>query len=199
MRLRDQAAVIEKEHERRVDVAKQRVEKARRAQSNAEYFALHASDDSARNRWLRKCREADAELESAEETLEVAERYAFASQSQYDRVNALIKKAGLVADAYARGDSAYCRTVVEQWVHRAHVAVKQVPARSPRAAKKGVTVTQKTLLVVLRISPEDSRAGPISFHTSAKGYYQDYAADLKRRKGADAGQPHRIRYKKLVR
>jgi ATP-binding cassette ChvD family protein len=32
-----------------------------------------------------------------------------------------------------------------------------------------------------------------------EGNYQDYAADLKRRKGADAGQPHRIRYKKLVR
>jgi energy-dependent translational throttle protein EttA len=32
-----------------------------------------------------------------------------------------------------------------------------------------------------------------------EGNYQDYAADLKRRKGVDAGQPHRIRYKKLVR
>jgi sulfate-transporting ATPase len=31
-----------------------------------------------------------------------------------------------------------------------------------------------------------------------EGNYQDYAADLKRRKGVDAGQPHRIRYKKLV-
>jgi sulfate-transporting ATPase len=32
-----------------------------------------------------------------------------------------------------------------------------------------------------------------------EGNYQDYAADLKRRKGIEAGQPHRIRYKKLVR
>jgi ATP-binding cassette ChvD family protein len=32
-----------------------------------------------------------------------------------------------------------------------------------------------------------------------EGNYQDYAADLKRRKGVEAGQPHRIRYKKLVR
>jgi sulfate-transporting ATPase len=31
-----------------------------------------------------------------------------------------------------------------------------------------------------------------------EGNYQDYAADLKRRKGVDAQQPHRIRYKKLV-
>ena len=32
-----------------------------------------------------------------------------------------------------------------------------------------------------------------------EGNYQDYAADLKRRKGIEAGQPHRIRFKKLVR
>ncbi|HEY7481886.1 MAG TPA: energy-dependent translational throttle protein EttA [Gemmatimonadales bacterium] len=32
-----------------------------------------------------------------------------------------------------------------------------------------------------------------------EGNYQDYAADLKRRKGVDASQPHRIRYKRLVR
>jgi energy-dependent translational throttle protein EttA len=32
-----------------------------------------------------------------------------------------------------------------------------------------------------------------------EGNYQDYAVDLKRRKGVEAGQPHRIRYKKLVR
>ncbi|HEU4525985.1 MAG TPA: energy-dependent translational throttle protein EttA [Gemmatimonadales bacterium] len=32
-----------------------------------------------------------------------------------------------------------------------------------------------------------------------EGNYQDYAADLKRRKGVEAGQPHRIRYRKLVR
>ena len=31
-----------------------------------------------------------------------------------------------------------------------------------------------------------------------EGNYQDYALDLKRRKGVDANQPHRIRYKKLV-
>jgi ATP-binding cassette ChvD family protein len=32
-----------------------------------------------------------------------------------------------------------------------------------------------------------------------EGNYQEYAADLKKRKGVDANQPHRIRYKKLVR
>jgi sulfate-transporting ATPase len=31
-----------------------------------------------------------------------------------------------------------------------------------------------------------------------EGNYQDYATDYKRRKGIDASQPHRIRYKKLV-
>jgi ATP-binding cassette ChvD family protein len=31
-----------------------------------------------------------------------------------------------------------------------------------------------------------------------EGNYQEYAADLRRRKGASADQPHRIRYKKLV-
>jgi ATPase subunit of ABC transporter with duplicated ATPase domains len=31
-----------------------------------------------------------------------------------------------------------------------------------------------------------------------EGNYQEYATDLKRRKGVDANQPHRIRYKKLV-
>jgi ATP-binding cassette ChvD family protein len=31
-----------------------------------------------------------------------------------------------------------------------------------------------------------------------EGNYQEYAADLKKRKGVDANQPHRIRYKKLV-
>ncbi|HVY47568.1 MAG TPA: energy-dependent translational throttle protein EttA [Minicystis sp.] len=31
-----------------------------------------------------------------------------------------------------------------------------------------------------------------------EGNYQDYEADLKRRKGADAGEPHRIRYRKLT-
>jgi ATPase subunit of ABC transporter with duplicated ATPase domains len=30
-----------------------------------------------------------------------------------------------------------------------------------------------------------------------EGNYQDYAADFKKRKGVDANQPHRIRYKKL--
>ncbi len=32
-----------------------------------------------------------------------------------------------------------------------------------------------------------------------EGNYAEYAADLKRRKGVDANQPHRIRYKRLVR
>ncbi len=32
-----------------------------------------------------------------------------------------------------------------------------------------------------------------------EGNYQEYAADLKRRKGVEADQPHRIAYKKLVR
>jgi hypothetical protein len=32
-----------------------------------------------------------------------------------------------------------------------------------------------------------------------RGDYQSYIEDLKRRKGADADQPHRIAYKKLVR
>ena len=31
-----------------------------------------------------------------------------------------------------------------------------------------------------------------------QGNYADYAADLKRRKGEDADQPHRIRYKRLA-
>ena len=31
-----------------------------------------------------------------------------------------------------------------------------------------------------------------------QGNYQDYAADFKKRKGVDANQPHRLRYKKLV-
>jgi ATPase subunit of ABC transporter with duplicated ATPase domains len=31
-----------------------------------------------------------------------------------------------------------------------------------------------------------------------EGNYQDYAADLRRRKGAAADQPHRIKYKKLI-
>jgi hypothetical protein len=36
------------------------------------------------------------------------------------------------------------------------------------------------------------------FHSSERNY-QAYIEDLKRRKGADADQPHRIAYKKLVR
>ena len=32
-----------------------------------------------------------------------------------------------------------------------------------------------------------------------EGNYQSYIEDLKRRKGADADQPHRVQYKKLVR
>jgi ATPase subunit of ABC transporter with duplicated ATPase domains len=31
-----------------------------------------------------------------------------------------------------------------------------------------------------------------------QGNYQDYEADLKRRKGADADQPHRIKYRKIA-
>jgi energy-dependent translational throttle protein EttA len=31
-----------------------------------------------------------------------------------------------------------------------------------------------------------------------EGNYQAYEADLLRRKGADANQPHRIRYRKLT-
>ncbi len=33
----------------------------------------------------------------------------------------------------------------------------------------------------------------------SEGNYQSYIEDLKRRKGADADQPHRIAFKKLVR
>jgi hypothetical protein len=33
----------------------------------------------------------------------------------------------------------------------------------------------------------------------SQGNYQGYIEDLKRRKGAEADQPHRIAYKKLVR
>jgi sulfate-transporting ATPase len=33
----------------------------------------------------------------------------------------------------------------------------------------------------------------------SEGNYGAYIEDLKRRKGADADQPHRIKYKKLVR
>jgi len=32
-----------------------------------------------------------------------------------------------------------------------------------------------------------------------EGNYQEYIEDLKRRKGADADQPHRIKYRRLVR
>ena len=48
-----------------------------------------------------------------------------------------------------------------------------------------------------------------SFHTAAgmtnaflpefEGNFKEYDADLRRRKGADADQPHRVTYKKLVR
>ena len=31
-----------------------------------------------------------------------------------------------------------------------------------------------------------------------EGNYQDYAADLKRRRGVDADQPHRLRFKPLT-
>ena len=48
----------------------------------------------------------------------------------------------------------------------------------------------------------DSRAGRAPTTCDARhseGNYQAYIADLKRRKGPDADQPHRIAYKKLVR
>jgi len=32
-----------------------------------------------------------------------------------------------------------------------------------------------------------------------EGKYKDYEADLHKRKGVEADQPHRIKYKKLVR
>jgi len=32
-----------------------------------------------------------------------------------------------------------------------------------------------------------------------EGNYKEYEADLHKRKGADADQPHRIKYRKLVR
>jgi len=32
-----------------------------------------------------------------------------------------------------------------------------------------------------------------------EGNYQDYVADLKRRRGDDAAQPHRLKYRKLTR
>ena len=32
-----------------------------------------------------------------------------------------------------------------------------------------------------------------------EGNYQDYTADLKRRKGVDANQPHRVKYKPIKR
>jgi len=31
-----------------------------------------------------------------------------------------------------------------------------------------------------------------------EGNYQDYVADLKRRRGEDAAQPHRLKYRKLT-
>jgi energy-dependent translational throttle protein EttA len=31
-----------------------------------------------------------------------------------------------------------------------------------------------------------------------EGNYADYEADLKRRKGEEAAQPHRLRYKKII-
>ena len=33
----------------------------------------------------------------------------------------------------------------------------------------------------------------------SEGNFKEYDADLRRRKGADADQPHRVTYKKLVR
>ena len=50
--------------------------------------------------------------------------------------------------------------------------------------------------------PYDKARGQIPTTTEriySEGNYQGYIEDLKRRKGAEADQPHRIAYKKLVR
>jgi energy-dependent translational throttle protein EttA len=44
-----------------------------------------------------------------------------------------------------------------------------------------------------------SKPKPHSDVGCSEGNYQAYIEDLKRRKGPDADQPHRIAYKKLVR
>ena len=44
------------------------------------------------------------------------------------------------------------------------------------------------------LAPQQRHDSPCS-----EGNFKEYDADLKRRKGADAEQPHRVSYKKLVR
>ena len=44
------------------------------------------------------------------------------------------------------------------------------------------------------IDPQQQR-----FIMGSQGNFKEYDADLRRRKGADADQPHRVTYKKLVR
>jgi hypothetical protein len=44
------------------------------------------------------------------------------------------------------------------------------------------------------------RTGPTTAHTRhSEGNYPSYIEDLRKRKGPDADQPHRVAYKKLVR
>ena len=45
----------------------------------------------------------------------------------------------------------------------------------------------------------DSQAPTNRDAQHSEGNYQSYIEDLRKRKGADADQPHRIAYKKLVR
>ena len=45
-------------------------------------------------------------------------------------------------------------------------------------------------------SPEQLRPSEVVWH---EGNYQSYKEDLKKRKGVDADQPHRVAYRKLVR
>jgi hypothetical protein len=47
-----------------------------------------------------------------------------------------------------------------------------------------------------RVRSLEGRLTTIVWHA---GTFESYNADLKRRKGADADQPHRIAYRKLVR
>jgi len=50
--------------------------------------------------------------------------------------------------------------------------------------------------------PYDKTRGQIPTTTEriySEGNYQGYIEDLRKRKGADADQPHRIAYRKLVR
>jgi hypothetical protein len=57
-------------------------------------------------------------------------------------------------------------------------------------------------LARVAVSRKASRRGqaPTTLHARhSEGNYQSYIEHLKKRKGADADQPHRIAYKKLVR